>query len=655
MQQNDNDGDESHVVGHSTPPLSSVLPTEGGDGTGGESGGGNMPPNDSTATPDPSQSASHNVLKKPGPKAPGQPSGSSSKLPTDPTTTTTSDPSQTASHNVLKKHGSKASGGQSSPVQSSTVTLANYAGAPPPPAIPLATTNTTSKSDKRQSRTPIHDLYSTKPPVPPRPSRPDKNQQSENNPFGDQNQVRGQTPQPVDTQMVDLSTTPISMPQAHPTPDPNTLQQSGGNMPQPNQPMQGVQTSPPAVSSLVSTGGDVYGRRGMYNPATVGAVSSRKPPSRSSSLNTTTTNVSMPNANPTGSAVPPAVQYHSSQSGGALNSQSTRPAPASSPAPRSGPRSNHGHGSTAQPAYTHPYAQAQPPQMSAPPPPQHQTPVYTNPAYAPAPTPPAPVHPEVHMELMQQQRRVINFYNREDPYYEFTNFSPDRVMYNGRDYPTSEHAFQAQKFLDHRPGLAEHIRTYSDNPRDAFNEARRFQPEWRTDWHSIKIQKMEEILYEKFARHPRLRRMLTETDDAELIEDSPHDPFWGIGRDRKGENQLGIALMKLRDKLQADDAARAAKRNNYAQQQQPQYYNQPPANYGQHPMSTQQQTMYAQNPVNPQQQQPVYGQNMQPQPVYSNQMTIQQTPSSYPVPMDYTPQTQGMGGPPPNEMYGYSS
>lgn len=42
-------------------------------------------------------------------------------------------------------------------------------------------------------------------------------------------------------------------------------------------------------------------------------------------------------------------------------------------------------------------------------------------------------------------RRRIYFYNREDPYYGFTNFSPHEVKYKGKVYPTSEHLFQSFK------------------------------------------------------------------------------------------------------------------------------------------------------------------------------------------------------------------
>lgn len=144
----------------------------------------------------------------------------------------------------------------------------------------------------------------------------------------------------------------------------------------------------------------------------------------------------------------------------------------------------------------------------------------------------------------------ILFYDKDQPYYSFTNFSPDPVEYKGREYPTSEHLFQAMKFIEHRPNLAEHIRTHSKYPRDAFTEAQRLKLEIRSDWPEVKIQVMRNVLRLKFKQHPKLRKQLIGTGDAYLIEDSPVDSYWGIGADKRGQNQLGKALMVIRKELQ---------------------------------------------------------------------------------------------------------
>ena len=43
------------------------------------------------------------------------------------------------------------------------------------------------------------------------------------------------------------------------------------------------------------------------------------------------------------------------------------------------------------------------------------------------------------------------------------------------------------QFLDHRPELAEHIRTCSHRPRVVFDETHRFNPEVRPDWLRVRV------------------------------------------------------------------------------------------------------------------------------------------------------------------------
>ncbi|KAF8449240.1 hypothetical protein L210DRAFT_3369831, partial [Boletus edulis BED1] len=143
----------------------------------------------------------------------------------------------------------------------------------------------------------------------------------------------------------------------------------------------------------------------------------------------------------------------------------------------------------------------------------------------------------------------ILFYHVRDPYYGFTNFSPDVVEYRGKQYPTSEHLFQSLKFLDHRPELAEHIRTCSPRPRVVFDETHRFNPEVRPDWLRVRVDMMDLVLWHKFTQNDHLKQELLSTGEAELVEDSDKDAFWGVGPDGKGENQLGKALQRLRAKL----------------------------------------------------------------------------------------------------------
>jgi len=146
-------------------------------------------------------------------------------------------------------------------------------------------------------------------------------------------------------------------------------------------------------------------------------------------------------------------------------------------------------------------------------------------------------------------RTRICFYNFDEPHYGFTTFSSHPVTYKGKVYPTSQHLFQSFKFQDHEPEISEHIRTFSDRPRVALNEARRYAAEARADWREVNISKMDEALFYKFTQHPVLKQELLETGDAELIEDSDKDSFWGIGPVGQGRNELGKALERLRTHL----------------------------------------------------------------------------------------------------------
>jgi len=154
---------------------------------------------------------------------------------------------------------------------------------------------------------------------------------------------------------------------------------------------------------------------------------------------------------------------------------------------------------------------------------------------------------------MQSGGNEIKFYDKDAPYYEFTNFASVPVTYNERIYPTSEHLFQSLKFIEEED--IELIRS-QPSPRDAFDMAQRMRTKVRKGWleDCLNIQMMEKVVQLKFTQDESLKRMLLATGDAILIEDSPIDPFWGIGADGKGKNKLGEALMKVRSQLHKDSS-----------------------------------------------------------------------------------------------------
>ena len=142
--------------------------------------------------------------------------------------------------------------------------------------------------------------------------------------------------------------------------------------------------------------------------------------------------------------------------------------------------------------------------------------------------------------------RHIDFYNREDPFYEFTNFYPcPRLDLDGEKWKTTEHYFQAQKFVG-TPHV-ECVRLL-DTPRSAFEYTRRSEVQrWvRPDWVMVKEGVMLKAVQAKFDQNQWLGQLLVRTGDVQLFEHTRNDKFWGDGGDRKGENKLGKILMQVR-------------------------------------------------------------------------------------------------------------
>lgn len=139
---------------------------------------------------------------------------------------------------------------------------------------------------------------------------------------------------------------------------------------------------------------------------------------------------------------------------------------------------------------------------------------------------------------------------------EFTflsNFHPSPITYQGREWPTVEHAFQAQKTLFE--GERELIRS-AQTPGKAKRLGRKVSF-LRPDWEEVKADIMHELLLLKFTQNRELMEKLVDTGHAHLVEGNGwHDNTWGdCTCDRcsgiQGKNLLGKLLMKVREHIQA--------------------------------------------------------------------------------------------------------
>ena len=134
-------------------------------------------------------------------------------------------------------------------------------------------------------------------------------------------------------------------------------------------------------------------------------------------------------------------------------------------------------------------------------------------------------------------------------YGELSNFAPYAITLKGKRWPTSEHYFQAQKFVDQRD--QEEIRGAS-TPMLAARWGRDRKRKLRRDWERVKLAAMREAVEAKFRQHEDLRALLLGTGDATLIEHTENDDFWGDGGDGSGRNELGRILMAVRQRLREE-------------------------------------------------------------------------------------------------------
>jgi hypothetical protein len=166
----------------------------------------------------------------------------------------------------------------------------------------------------------------------------------------------------------------------------------------------------------------------------------------------------------------------------------------------------------------------------------------------------------------------IKFYERHDDFYEFTNFwECTGLMIDGKQWRTTEHYFQAQKFTAW-PELVERCRNF-ETARECFAMVRDplYKPFVREDWHrgwpnpgdtAIKDQVMYNAVTNKFKQDTVLRHLLESTAfggvtynfPRMLIEHTDKDDYWGDGgvdawHHGMSGNKLGLLLMLIRGEL----------------------------------------------------------------------------------------------------------
>jgi predicted NAD-dependent protein-ADP-ribosyltransferase YbiA (DUF1768 family) len=166
----------------------------------------------------------------------------------------------------------------------------------------------------------------------------------------------------------------------------------------------------------------------------------------------------------------------------------------------------------------------------------------------------------------------IKFYRTADWYGEFSNFADYVIKLMDKDWPTSEHFFQAMKFIG---TIHEEEVRKAPKPGRAFaiggDRKRPLRPDWdkavdfatitdsawlKSDWQRFvggpmltKDYVMLQAVRAKFTQYEELGALLLSTGTKKLIEHTTKDRYWADGGDGSGKNLLGKILMLVREEL----------------------------------------------------------------------------------------------------------
>ncbi len=158
-----------------------------------------------------------------------------------------------------------------------------------------------------------------------------------------------------------------------------------------------------------------------------------------------------------------------------------------------------------------------------------------------------------------KERTEICFYRaNEKPYGTFSNLYRCTVIFEGKEFPTAEHAYQAGK--PRKAAVRDWVLSAPSPSLVAMAAHGLYQWDIVENWSAIKYDRMRQVLRAKFTQHEDLRRLLLSTGEAQLVEEGRVDNLvnrtWGRVNG-KGQNMLGVMLMELRAQLREQNSHRS--------------------------------------------------------------------------------------------------
>lgn len=155
----------------------------------------------------------------------------------------------------------------------------------------------------------------------------------------------------------------------------------------------------------------------------------------------------------------------------------------------------------------------------------------------------------------------ISFYRaNEKPYGVFSNLYRRPIIFEGVEYATPEHAYQAGKAR--KDSVREWLMAAPTPSLLAMAAHGLYVWDVAPNWSKVKFDRMRGVLRAKFTQHQDLKELLLSTGNARLVEvatvDNSVNRLWGEVNG-VGKNMLGVLLMELRDELLAEQSKAQAK------------------------------------------------------------------------------------------------
>ena len=145
--------------------------------------------------------------------------------------------------------------------------------------------------------------------------------------------------------------------------------------------------------------------------------------------------------------------------------------------------------------------------------------------------------------------KEIRFYKELGEYGYLATYSNYGFFKDGVFWKTSEHYYQAQKFMDSDTKIR--IQN-AETPKIASTIGRDRKLNLRSDWEEVKQDVMFDAVYYKFKQNKDILQKLLDTGNATIVEATVKENYWGCGPNNDGQNNYGKILVKVREKLRKE-------------------------------------------------------------------------------------------------------